>query len=72
MNNIDYARRSKEDNGLGLIGIDHRIDGLIIMGRRHNFPKHFNEFRRTMIDRERITIHSYDWLVDLAERHAIA
>ena len=68
MNNLDYARRSVDQDGLGLIGIDHRVHGLVIMGRRSDFPERYNQFRRNMIDRERIGIHSYDWLVELAER----
>jgi hypothetical protein len=66
MNNLDYARRSKEQDGLGLMGIDSRIPGLILIGRRHNYPVRFNNFRRQISDRERILIHSYDWLIDVA------
>lgn len=66
MDNIDYARRPKEQNGIGLVGIDPRIPGLIIIGRRREYPSRYNEFRRQMIDREHIVIHSYDWLVDVA------
>ena len=66
MNNLDYARRPREQDGLGLIGIDSRVPGLIIMGRRCEYPERFNEFRRQIIDRERITIHSYDWMLDVA------
>ena len=66
MNNLDYARRPREQDGLGLIGIDNRVAGLILIGRRNEHPKRYNQFRRQMIDRERIVIHSYDWLVDLA------
>jgi len=66
MNNLDYARRPKEQDGLGLIGIDSRVSGLIIIGRRHKYPERFNNVRRQMIDRERILIHSYDWLIDIA------
>ena len=66
MDNIDYARRPREQNGLGLVGIDSRVPGLILIGRRHAYPERFNEFRRQMIDQERIVIHSYDWLVDVA------
>ena len=64
--NIDYARRPREQNGVGLVGIDSRVPGLIIIGRRQEFPSRYNEFRRQMIDRDRIVIHSYDWLVDVA------
>ena len=66
MNNIDYARRPKEQTGLGLVGIDPRVTGLILIGRRLESNDRYNEFRRQRIDRERIVIHSYDWLVDIA------
>ena len=69
-NNIDYARRPSEQNGLGLIGIDDRVPGLILIGRRDEYPERFNEFRRQMLDREGIAIHSYDWLADVARRQS--
>ena len=65
-NNIDYARRPREQNGLGLVGIDDRVTGLILIGRRQEHNDRYNEFRRDEIDRRRIVIHSYDWLVDVA------
>ena len=66
-NNLDYARRPREQDGLGLIGIDDRVAGLILIGRRSSgYPERFNKFRRQKIDRERIVIHSYDWLLDIA------
>ena len=64
MDNIDYARRPKEQNGLGLVGIDPSVPGLIVIGRRQKYSSRYNEFRRQLIDPERIVIHSYDWLVD--------
>jgi hypothetical protein len=67
MHNIDYARRSQTENGLGLVGIDARVPGLILIGRRHEYPERFNEIRRQMIDREHIAVHSYDWLFDVAQ-----
>lgn len=66
MNNLNYARRPRDQDGLGLVGIDSRVPGLILIGRRHAFPERFNDFRKQMIDRERIVIHSYDWLIDIA------
>lgn len=66
MNNLDYARRPREQDGLGLVGIDSRVPGLILIGRRQAFPDRFNEFRKQVADRERIVIHSYDWLIDVA------
>ena len=66
MENLDYARRPKEQNGLSLIGIDPRLPGLVLMGRRHEYSPRFNQYRRDMINNDRITIHSYDWLLDVA------
>ena len=66
MDNLDYARRPPKQNGLGLIGIDNRVSGLIVIGRRTEPCERYNEFRRQMIDRERIRIHNYDWLLDVA------
>ena len=66
MSNLDYARKPKDQQGLGLVGIDPRASGLIIIGRRHEYSDRYNEYRHRMIDRERILIHSYDWLVDVA------
>ncbi len=65
MNNLDYARRSNEQKGLGLIGIDDKVTGLILIGRRTKYPERFNDFRRQKNVQERIKVQSYDWLVDL-------
>lgn len=69
MNNLDYARRARDQDGLGLIGIDCRVPGIIIIGRRHQCPERFNNFRHQMKDRENILIHSYDWLIDIAREN---
>ena len=65
--NSDYASRTRSEQGLGLVGIDDRLSGVVIMGRRSTYPTKFDDFRREMIDRERIWIHSYDWLIDTAK-----
>ena len=65
--NLDYARRRKSQNGLGLIGIDDRVPGLILMGRRGEFPERFNQYRRTLRDRDQILVHTYDWLLQVAD-----
>ena len=44
-----------------------RASGLIIIGRRQEYSARYNEFRRQKVDRERIVIHSYDWLLDVAQ-----
>ena len=64
-NNLDYARRPHEQDGLGLIGIDESVTGLILIGRRTEYPERFNVFRLQKNVQERIKVHSYDWLVDL-------
>ena len=65
--NMDYARRSRTEKGLGLVGIDERVPGLVLMGRRPpgEYPSNFNEFRRDILHAERIAIHSYDWLLEI-------
>ena len=67
--NLDYARRFEDQNGLGLVGIDERATGLILIGRRQAYSPRYNAFRRDMISSERIVIHSYDWLLDIARRN---
>ena len=66
-NNLDYARRPREHDGLGLIGIEPRITGVVIIGRRGIYPSKYNDFRREMVERERIVIHSYDALLEVAQ-----
>ena len=65
--NRDYARRAREENGLGLTGIDSQVAGLVLIGRREEFPERFNELRRQLRDDDRIVVHSYDWLVEVAQ-----
>ena len=66
-NNLDYARRAKAQSGLGLVGIDERVPGLVLIGRRpsdnQEYPHTYNESRRDFMHGERIAIHSYDWLI---------
>ena len=61
--NNGYAARPKFEYGLGLIGIDCDISGIIIMGRRGNYPSRFDHTRDQMLARENILVHSYDWLL---------
>lgn len=61
-NNLDYARRSVRDNGLGLAGIRPDARGLIIVGRGQISDK--PDRSRNRIEREqRIVVRTYDWLV---------
>lgn len=68
--NRDVARRSRADQGLGLIGVDHMATGLVIIGRRHHRSEAERERLKSLVWRERVLIKSYDWLMDEA-RHRI-
>lgn len=71
-NRIAYARAPKdaEEEGLGLVGIDGRVPGLILIGRRDEYPDRYNTRRRQALQDDRIAIHSYDWLLDVARRNS--
>ena len=59
--NLDYARRSRDANGLGLNDIDPVPPGLILLGRRE--PGGSSRARRRQYARDlNIRIHSIDWL----------
>ena len=62
--NADYARRPEAQDGLGLIGIDSRAKGLVVAGRRQDYPPRYDEFRRQTRNDQQISIHSYDWLME--------
>ena len=68
--NLSYARRSREQNGLGLIDITPRFFGHVIIGRRKNYNNKFNELRRQLMRDELITIHSWDGIVEFARKRA--
>ena len=65
--NRDYARRARRDHGLGLAGIESQAPGLILIGRRTEFSEKFNEFRRATRSENGIVIHTYDWLLEVAD-----
>jgi hypothetical protein len=68
--NLNYARQSREQNGLGLIDITPRFFGHVIIGRRKNYNDKFNELRRQLMRDELITIHSWDGIVEYARKRA--
>lgn len=62
MSNLDYARRTIRDNGLGLAGIRPDARGLIIVGRGPLSDD--TDVARIRIEREqRIVVRTYDWLI---------
>ena len=68
--NLSYARKNKEQNGLGLTDIAPRFFGYVIIGRRHNYNSKFNELRRQLLRDELITVRSWDGIVELAKKRA--
>ncbi len=72
--NQDYASRTRESNGLGLIDIDGTVKGLILLGREREINPHTNERRRQLVADLSIEIHTYDWILrgvcGRAEAHA--
>lgn len=63
--NLDYARRARSEQGLGLAGIDGRANALILIGCSEERHAAFERFRRRSIHESRLTIHTYSWLVQL-------
>lgn len=68
--NLNYARQSRENNGLGLTDIAPRFFGHVIIGRRKVYNNKFNELRRQLFRDELITIHSWDGIVEHARKRA--
>ncbi|MDO8587458.1 MAG: DUF4263 domain-containing protein [Armatimonadota bacterium] len=62
--NIDYARRPKSEQGMGLRDIDGHIKGIILIGRRADVEEDTRGRRREMCKELDIEIHTYDWLVE--------
>jgi hypothetical protein len=70
--NRDYASRQREQSGLGLVNIDPRLEGLIIIGRESEIDQRTYPLRKSLIHDNRVNIQSYDWLLDLAHQHLVA
>lgn len=61
--NIDYVGRQTAENGLGLIDINDSTSGLILIGREADNDEKNNERRRQMCIENRLSIHTYDFLL---------
>jgi hypothetical protein len=70
--NLNYAQRKKESNGLGLTEITPDLPGLIIIGRRNEESEKHRIKRRNLGKESNIEIHTYDWLFDRAEERVEA
>ena len=65
--NLNYAKKEKEENGLGLVEITPDLPGLIIIGRRDEESQKYRIKRRNLGKESNIEIHTYDWLYDRAK-----
>ncbi len=63
--NLDYARRSQAEHGLGLVGIDANADALVLIGTAEERHASFERFRRRSVIENRVSIHTYSWLVSV-------
>lgn len=66
--NRDYARRPTDEQGLGLVGIDDKCEGLLLIGREDHVKPEDNERRRQLGHDLRIKIRTYDWITREAQR----
>jgi Domain of unknown function (DUF4263) len=66
-NNLDYAKRSRRESGLGLFDIRPQDDGVVLVGRRSLINPRSVSMRRILWETKRIHIHTYDWLIERLE-----
>ena len=68
--NLGYAQRDKSCNGLGLIDIETRFWGYVVIGRRQHFSTSFDSLRRQISRDEQIQIRSWDGIVEWGRKRA--
>lgn len=68
--NIDYARRPRKENGLALFGISPRASACIVIGRRTDFPAHYNRLREQLSFDKHINVMSYDRFLETPKKQA--
>jgi hypothetical protein len=64
--NRDYAARPPEREGLGLIGINPELDGLVVVDRGSGIDARITRRRRRLAHTHRVVIETYDWLLSQA------
>jgi hypothetical protein len=66
--NLDHCRKPTHLMGLGMVDIDDSLPGWVIIGRRAQLDPATNARRRQLAFTNNVRIHTYDWLIDAAER----
>ena len=67
LDNLDMARRSKQENGFGLPDIRPQAEGLVLVGRRDRLRENAHKLRNQLSEDSRIRMHTYDWLREQLE-----
>ncbi len=65
--NLDLARRLRQENGLGLPDIRPRDEGMVLVGRRDRLRLNAHKLRRQHLEDTRIRIQTYDGLLERLE-----
>ena len=65
-NNLAYAQRSPDDDGLGLPEIRPESPGLILIGRREHAVALSRISRQRARENQQLLIHTYDWLIEVS------
>lgn len=68
--NLDYARRPRSQNGLALFDISPRASAIIVIGRRTQFPPHYNRLREQLRFDKHIEVMSYDRFIEAPKHQA--
>jgi hypothetical protein len=71
--NLAHAQRPREEHGLGLPEIRPESPAIVLIGRRSQIQPWKNQrVRQRLREHQGITIHSYDWLVEVLQPRARA
>lgn len=63
-NNLAYARQMRRNDGLGLVDIRPKSEGLVLVGRRHLLAADADRERQRFAEESNIHVHTYDWLLE--------
>lgn len=64
MENLAHARKDKAQGGGGLVDIRPDSDAVVLAGRRDLLRAPSREMRRPFEEKDRISVHTYDWLIE--------
>lgn len=66
--NLSLARKPLAEGGNGLFDIRPQCEAFVIVGRRHLLRPNSKQIRRAFEEKNRIEVHTYDWLIERLER----